>query len=152
MNCPLVRLAGPKSEKLTETRRRIEVNRKRSKSCYLGACKTADDESRRYEGGGEGGWTGRSRHFATTRKETSAPDVNVDTLSNHGLCGRASNQSRLSANEIVMKFVSIVGICGDAAGPREILFRIFTRPISATAERPASFIPNSFVDCAVATF
>lgn len=45
-----------------------------------------------------------------------------------GLCGRVSNQSWLSSNEIVMKSVSMLGICGDpmiGLVQWQILFRIF---------------------------
>lgn len=62
------------------------------------------------------------------RHEKKLPPVlrDVGYLIESPVCGRASNQPRLSTNEIVMKFVSIAGTCGNLAGTLQILFRIFT--------------------------
>lgn len=51
--------------------------------------------------------------FKNTQKERSSSDITFRYLIESRWCGRESNESRLSVNEIVMKSVSTVGICGD---------------------------------------
>lgn len=71
--------------------------------------------------------------FKNTQKERSSSDITFRYLIESRWCGRESNESRLSVNEIVMKSVSTVGICGDGTTTstrtntgRKILVEIFT--------------------------
>lgn len=68
--------------------------------------------------------------FKNTQKKCSSSDITFRYLIESRWCGRGSNESRLSANEIVMKSVPTLGICGDgmttstrSSTGRKILFR-----------------------------
>lgn len=74
----------------------------------------------------------RQNTFKNTQKERSSSDITFRYLIESRWCGRESNESRLSVNEIVMKSVSTVGICGDGTTTstrtstgRKILVEIF---------------------------
>lgn len=72
-------------------------------------------------------------HEDTFKKLARRNDITFPYLIESRWCGRGSNESRLLANEIVMKSASRLGICGDGTT---------TSTRSIVARNSVSFISN----------